>query len=72
MDIKLGLIVLIVLQLLPSNLFGHFEMETPAVRKIIKRLILNLTTIRLYYLVGHWLLYFQLYDHGGHKLSYHL
>jgi len=56
MDIKLELLILLIVQLLASNLFGHFEIETPAIRKIIKWLSMDAATIGLYYWIGHWTL----------------
>jgi hypothetical protein len=54
MDVKLELLVLLIVQLFASNLFVHFEIETPAFRKILKWLFMDAATIGLYYVVGHW------------------
>lgn len=56
MDIKLELIVLLIIQLIGSSAFARFEVETPALRKIIKWLFMDAATIGLYYLIGHWAL----------------
>lgn len=56
MDVKLELIVMLLVQLIASNSFAHFEIGTPAIRKIIKWLVMDAVTIGLYYLVGHWAL----------------
>ena len=54
MDIKLELIVLLFIQLIGSSVFARFEIETPALRKIIKWLLMDAATIGLYYVMGHW------------------
>jgi hypothetical protein len=54
MDVKLELIVLLIIQLIGSSVFARFEVETPALRKIIKWLFMDSATIGLYYLIGHW------------------
>ena len=43
MDIKLELIVLLLIQLIAGNSFAHFEIRTPAIRKIFKWLIYGCT-----------------------------
>jgi hypothetical protein len=53
MDVKLELIVLLI-QSIASNSFAHFEIGTPALRKIFKWLFMDATTIGLYYWIGHW------------------
>ncbi len=58
MGIELELIVLLVLQLSASSFFAKFEIETPAVRKIVKWLILDGVTVGLYYFIGHFALLF--------------
>lgn len=55
---EIELIELMVIQLLASNFFGRFEVETPAFRKIIKWLIIDGITIGLYYWFYHWALIF--------------
>lgn len=55
---EIELIELLVIQLLASNFFGRFEVETPAFRKIIKWLIIDGITIGLYYWFHHWALIF--------------
>ena len=37
-----------------TNFFARFEIETPAMRKIIGWLIIAGITVGLFYLVGHW------------------
>lgn len=37
-----------------------FRIETPAIRKILKWLMMNTVAIGLYYLIGHWALLFPL------------
>lgn len=51
---EIELIELLVLQLLAFVLFGRFEVETPAIRRIIKWLIIYAITIGIYYWAGHW------------------
>ncbi|MBL7690719.1 MAG: hypothetical protein JNM41_03935 [Flavipsychrobacter sp.] len=58
MGIELELIVLLALQLIGSSLFAKFEIETPALRKIVKWLILDGVTVGLYYLIGHFAILF--------------
>ncbi|MCW3123896.1 MAG: hypothetical protein JWQ38_3388 [Flavipsychrobacter sp.] len=58
MGIELELCVLLLLQLLGSAFFSHFEGETPAVKKILKWLILDGITLGLYYFTGHYALLF--------------
>ena len=58
MGVELELAELLVIQLLASNFFGRFEVETPAFRKIIKWLIIDAIAVGLYYWLGHWALLF--------------
>lgn len=60
MGIELELGILIIVQLLASSLFAHFEVETSALRKIIKWLVLDGTTLSLYFAIGHFALIFPL------------
>lgn len=60
MGIEIELSELLIVQLLASNLFGRFEIETPALRKIIKWLIIDALTVGLYFWVGHWAAIFPL------------
>ena len=60
MGVEIELVELLIVQLLASNFFGRFEVETPALRKIIKWLIIDGLTIGLYYWLGHWALLFPL------------
>jgi len=53
MDVKLELIILLLIQLIASNSFAHFEIGTSAVRKIFKWLFMDAATIGLYYWIGH-------------------
>ncbi len=52
--IEIELLELLVLQLFAFVLFGRFEIETPAARRIIKWLIIYGITICIYYWVEHW------------------
>ena len=56
MDLKLELMALLFMQLIGSSAFARFEVETPALRKILKWLFIDTATIGLYYLFGHWAL----------------
>ncbi|MCE9643066.1 MAG: hypothetical protein K8Q97_01930 [Candidatus Andersenbacteria bacterium] len=61
MGIELELGFLLVLQLLASQFFARFEIETSVVRKVLKWLTLDSVTIGLFYLVGHFALVFPLF-----------
>lgn len=54
MSIELELATLLALQLLGTEIFCRFEVETPAWRKILKWLLLTFMTLVLYHYVGHW------------------
>ena len=54
MGIELELGILLVLQLVGTETFAVFEIETPAWRKILKWLAVAAITLGLYALVGHW------------------
>ena len=56
MGIELELGVLLTVQLLGTQIFDRFEVETPAWRKILKWGIVIGLTLGLYRLVGHWAL----------------
>jgi hypothetical protein len=56
MGIELELGVLLVIQLLGSAFFARFEVETPAVRKIFKWLVIDAITVGLFYQIGHYAL----------------
>ena len=56
MGIELELFMLLMLQLLGTELFGHFERETAAWRKVLKWSIVHGLTIGLYFSIGHWAL----------------
>jgi len=58
MEIELA--ELLIIQLLASNFFARFEVETPAFKKITKWLIIYAITIALYYWLHHWALIFPL------------
>lgn len=60
MSIELELGVLLLIQLTGSAFFARFEVETPAMRKIFKWLMIDGITIGLYYLVGHYAIIFPL------------
>lgn len=53
MGIELELLVLLIIQLVGSNLFAVFEIETPVWRKLLKWMILDTVTIGLYFLIKH-------------------
>ncbi len=54
MGIELELAVLLILQVVGTETFAPFEIETPTWRKILKWLILASITLGLYALIGHW------------------
>ncbi len=54
MGIRLELATLLTLSVLGSGFFAVFEIETSALRKVIKWLILIGTTLLLYLAAGHW------------------
>jgi hypothetical protein len=56
MGIELELFMLLVLQLLGTEIFGEFERGTPAGRKVLKWAIVHGLTIGLYFVIGHWAL----------------
>ncbi|MBP9851731.1 MAG: hypothetical protein KBC67_00535 [Candidatus Pacebacteria bacterium] len=60
MGIEIELGILIIIQLLASSFFGHFEVGTPAWRKIVKWLVLDSITVALYFGIGHYALIFPL------------
>jgi hypothetical protein len=60
MGIELELSILLLIQLLGSSFFGRFEVETPALRKIIKWMIIDGITIGLYFLFHHWAVIFPI------------
>jgi hypothetical protein len=60
MGLELELAELLIIQLLASNFFARFEVETPAFRKIIKWLVIAGITIGIYYWLDHWALVFPL------------
>lgn len=57
MGVELELGVLLAFSILGQSTFARFEIETPAVRKILKWGIQSILTVSLYYGVGHWALF---------------
>ena len=55
---EIELIILIIIQLLGTSLFVQFEIETPAIKRIMKWLILDGLTLLLFRFIGHWCLLF--------------
>jgi hypothetical protein len=60
MGIELELAALLVLVTLGQVGFGHFEAETPKIRRLIKWAFVYGATLGLYYVVGHWALAFPI------------
>ncbi len=58
MNFTIELSILLLIQLIGSSSFAVFEVETPALRKILKWLILDVITILLSLWIGHWALVF--------------
>jgi len=56
MGIELELAVLLAFSVLGQSTFARFEIETPAVRKILKWFVMIGLTLLLYRVVGHWAL----------------
>src|SRR5262245_5664589 len=56
MGIELELAVLLAFSILGQSTFARFEIETPAIRKIVKWFTMAALTLGLYRLVGHWAL----------------
>jgi hypothetical protein len=54
MGIELELALLLIIHLVGSSTFAKFEIETPAIRKITKWLLIDAATVGLYYWIGHW------------------
>jgi hypothetical protein len=54
MGIEIELLVLLMVQLLGTQIFGKFEIETPAWRKIVKWAFIAALTLGLYPAIGHW------------------
>jgi hypothetical protein len=54
MDMRLELFVLLTVVVLAQGLFGRFEIETPAWRRLLKWTIVIGGTLALYTVVGHW------------------
>lgn len=58
MGIELELYFLLATLTLGMVIFGRFEIETPAWRRVLKWAIIVLGTVGLYEVVGHWSLLF--------------
>jgi hypothetical protein len=56
MGIELELAVLLAFSVIAQSAFARFEIETPAVRKIVKWFVMIGLTLGLSRLVGHWAL----------------
>jgi hypothetical protein len=56
MDIELELGVLLAFAIIGQSTFARFEIETPAIRKIIKWFTMVALTLGLYAVIGHWAL----------------
>jgi|SRR5262245_24524853 len=54
MGIELELAVLLALSIVGQSTFARFEIETPAVRKILKWFVLAAVTLGLSRVIGHW------------------
>ncbi len=54
MGIELELAFLLVLQLVGTEIFAPFEVETPPWKKILKWVVLAGLTLGFYRLIGHW------------------
>lgn len=54
MGFELELAIVLALQLLGTEIFCRFEIETPAWRKILKWLLLLAITFALFQYLGHW------------------
>ena len=54
MGASLELAVLLALAIVGQSTFARFEIETPAIRKILKWSVLSALTLLLYRFVGHW------------------
>jgi hypothetical protein len=61
MGIELELAELLIIHLLASNFFARFEVETPAIKKIVKWLLIFGITVGLYYWLNHWALIFPIF-----------
>ena len=56
MGIELELAVLLAFAIIGQSTFARFEIETPAIRKIVKWFTMVALTLLLYRFVGHWAL----------------
>ena len=54
MGIELELGILLVVQIVGTQIFAPFEIETNPVKKILKWLFIALLTIVSFYIIGHW------------------
>ena len=60
MGIELELFVLLVVAIVGQSTFARFEIETPAIRKILKWFIVVGITLLIYRFAGHWALLFPI------------
>src|SRR5690349_16366850 len=60
MGIELELAVLLAFAIIGQSTFARFEIETPALRKILKWLMVTGLTLVLYRFVRHWALLFPI------------
>ncbi len=58
MGIELEIFILFAIHVVGIAIFGRFETETPAIRRIAKWFIITGVTIAIYYWLGHWALLF--------------
>ena len=58
--IELELAELLIVHLIASNMFARFEVETPALKKITKWLIIFGMTLGIYCWLSHWALLFPI------------
>lgn len=56
MGIEVELAVLLAISVIGQSTFARFEIETPAIRKIVKWFVIIGLTLLLYRFVGHWAL----------------
>jgi hypothetical protein len=60
MGLEPVLVEMLALQLIATSFFNHFEGETPALKKILKWVVLDGLTIGLYYWLQYWAMLFPL------------
>ncbi len=61
MGFELELLVILGLHVVGTAVFTPFEVETPAIRKIAKWVIITLLTWTVFNIVGHWALLVPLF-----------